>query len=650
MKTVDFGGNNPCGLCVDETSLPKSIAEGLKRIAATAPECFGSGKEAIRLEFVAEAGKDGSFGWERNGQGAIVIRFTRPSQAFRLVGILMGHVRSGIAPQQSHTEQTPLDSLGLMLDVSRNGVMRIDVLEGLLQRLALMGLNRVMVYAEDTYEVPGEPFFGYGRGGYSQADLKQIDDIGHLYGIEIVPCIQTLGHLEQVLKWPVYSHLSDTHKVILADDADANAFIEKMLAAASAPVRSKRIHIGMDEAFGVGSGRYRLRNGLKPPFEVLTSHLGTVTEMCVRMGLEPMIWSDMFFRLGSKEAGYYDKDSVITEETISHIPEAVDLVYWDYYHHDKAFYDEWIARHRQMGKDPIFAPGILSWNRFWANLPHSFSTLRAGMSSARENGLKEALLTAWGDDGMECDIFSILPGIQFFAELAYAQNAELAEQNVELHFRGSCNGSAAAWYGASRLDCLPAYGEASRVYSNSSKWMLWHDLLLGLHESLIPDEATPHYEALAASLAQLVAEAKDADARLDFPAAIADALALKVRLHKTLRPAYLEGNRQVVSQILNQDLPELQKRVRKLWKLHAARWHSLYRPQGWEVLDQRYGGLLARLETASGKLRAWLDGELPTIAELDVERHAMWDATKQMELRASINHRTATTPTLTFGS
>ena len=92
-----------------------------------------------------------------------------------------------------------------MFDVSRNAVLRPDALRGFLRRMALMGLDVGMMYTEDTYEVPGEPYFGYMRGRYSIEELRALDDYAAILGIELVPCIQTLGHLNRVL------HLSLIH-------------------------------------------------------------------------------------------------------------------------------------------------------------------------------------------------------------------------------------------------------------------------------------------------------------------------------------------------------------------------------------------------------------------------------------------------------
>ncbi len=85
----------------------------------------------------------------------------------------------------------------------------------LLRTLALLGYNMLQLYTEDTYEIDGEPFFGYMRGGYSHAELREIDDYAHQFGIEVVPCIQTLGHLGQMLQWPRYLGLRDTAEVLL---------------------------------------------------------------------------------------------------------------------------------------------------------------------------------------------------------------------------------------------------------------------------------------------------------------------------------------------------------------------------------------------------------------------------------------------------
>ena len=56
------------------------------------------------------------------------------------------------------------DSLGVMLDCSRNAVMTVDELKRYITVLNKMGYNQFQLYTENTYEIEGEPYFGYHRG------------------------------------------------------------------------------------------------------------------------------------------------------------------------------------------------------------------------------------------------------------------------------------------------------------------------------------------------------------------------------------------------------------------------------------------------------------------------------------------------------
>jgi len=79
--------------------------------------------------------------------------------------------------------------------------MTVEHFKGGLRQRALLGYNMAMLYTEETYELPGEEYFGYLRGRYSADELKEIDRYAGSLNIEMVGCIQTLGHLGHLLKW-----------------------------------------------------------------------------------------------------------------------------------------------------------------------------------------------------------------------------------------------------------------------------------------------------------------------------------------------------------------------------------------------------------------------------------------------------------------
>ena len=150
--------------------------------------------------------------------------------------------------------ETPLFATnGAMVDMSRNAVMNVKTVKEMLRRMALMGLNTYMLYTEDSFDLPTRPHFGYMRPRYTEQQLRELDDYADMFGIEMIPCIQTLAHLQEVLKWNgVYGGISDYEACLLVNEEKTYEFIRRVITSATRPFRTKRVHIGMDEAFMLG--------------------------------------------------------------------------------------------------------------------------------------------------------------------------------------------------------------------------------------------------------------------------------------------------------------------------------------------------------------------------------------------------------------
>jgi len=582
---------------------PADLRDGLAAVMADFPQRFNG---VVPVNFVADPTVKGQ---RVTVAGGATVVYGRTVDAFRALGRLLGMERA-----ESFAETAHFDTVGVMFDCSRNAVLNMDGAKNLLRRCALMGINAVMLYTEDTYEVPGEPFFGYMRGRYTHDELKELDDYAAALGVEMIPCIQTLGHLEQILQWPAYEDMRDVPGVLIAEEERTYALVEKMIAAASSPVRSKRIHIGMDEAHGVGTGRYKERHGEKAPFDVLNAHLDRVLQICQAKDLRPMIWSDMYFRLGSKTGDYYDKETVIPQWAIDRIPKGVDLVYWDYYHADVDFYLDWIDRHRALGSEPVFAGGVWTWGRFWAKLPYAFTMTHASMTAARQKGIKDVFTTVWGDDGNEVDNFSCLPALQLFAEYAYADQVDMAQ--VARNFAGSCGADFDAYVNASKIDYFAFQNDGTESYSAHSKWLLYEDVLLGIADPMIEGLDLKDYYSKLADELQVTADKGGLNARVQFPALIARALSLKTHLRRELQAAYLAGNMAALKDLADGEVAELRRVVDELWRCHRAMWLATYKPFGLEVIEQRYGGIRTRLESLAMRLNSYLSGEIADIPEL----------------------------------
>ncbi len=614
-------------------SVPEELKKALKLIEEDFP--IGEAHKPLGIE-VAFTLSGGGPGFKYNN-GKAAVSGSTICQVLRALASLRGFAIQGNIPAE-FSEDSQFQTLGLMLDVSRNSVFTVDTVKFLLRRMALMGMNTLMLYTEDTYEVPGQPFIGYMRGRYTQAELKKLDDYADALGIEMFPCIQALGHMGQALRWPAFDGLRDTSDILLAEEPKTYQLLRQMIEAACAPYRSKRIHIGMDEAHGLGEGTYRKLHGQVPRFDIMNKHLAKVVEITDDLGLHPMIWSDMYFRLGSKTNDYYDKEAVIPPDVAKKIPPQAQLIYWDYYHFDENFYLDWIDRHRAMGCEPIFAGGLWTWTVFWLNFARTKVCTDAAMSACKKRGVKEAITTAWGDDGNEVDMLSMLPGLQYFAEHGY--NRIVSDEVLGRNFLGNLGDSIDDWNLGTLLDDTPGtltigeyhkmYGvelaecvdsDAKWVVSNPSKYLLWEDPLLGLFDEDVKNiPFAEHYKKLSKDLKKALGRVKLGRPHLEFAKALADVMEVKSQLGRDIVRAYKTNDNDALTYICEKQLPKTIRKTEAMLVAHRKLWFSVSKPEGWEVIDTRYGALLARLRSAKIRLSDYLDGRISTISELEEDR------------------------------
>lgn len=352
-------------------------------------------------------------------------------------------------------ETRQLEKSGAMFDCSRNAVLTVDAVKYFLRQMAVMGLNTLLLYTEDTYEVEGEPYFGYLRGRYSIAQLREIDDYAAALGVEFIPCIQTLAHMEQFLKWNAATPYRDTDEVLMVGQEETYALLERMLRSVSSAVRTRRIHIGMDEAHTLGLGRHLDKYGYHTRFELMQAHIGRVKAITDSLGLQPMMWGDMVFRMYVDGGGYYDPDVQLPDEARHLVPEGIDLIYWDYYHQEEAFYHTYIGWHKKLGHLPVFGGGICTWTGAMVqNYNHTVKATEAAMRACKAEGVQEAFACIWNDNGGECMYLSVLPGLVRYAEHMYQAAPDAAHMAERIRmFTGL---EETAWASLCRLDCLDA--------------------------------------------------------------------------------------------------------------------------------------------------------------------------------------------------
>lgn len=549
-----------------------------------------------------------------------VLKCPQKIHFFRALGILVEALRE--SDEFEIVEEPQFTMNGVMFDVSQgNAVINVEYVKRILVKMALMGLNMLMLYSEDSYEVKEEPYFGYMRGKYSQDELKELDEYAFFLGIEIIPCIQTLAHLIDVLKWYCYEDIKEDDDTLLVGCDRAYEFIENIIAAAAAPFRTKRIHIGMDEAWKLGQGNYLLKYGYRRKLDIMTEHLEKVLQITSKYKLEPMIWGDMFFRAAASETGnYYDRETVIPPEIIERVPKNVQLVYWDYNHHSEEPYMELIKKHRELGSDTVFAGGIWGWNGFGVDYDKTFITTNPALNACKKAGVKEVFATIWGDGGTECNVFTHLLGMQLFAEHGYARELDTDKLKKRFKFCTGCDFD--DYYNVTYIDKLQGMEPVEGYcYVNPSKYLLWQDLLAGLFDKDIDGmELNGHYMEMREKMEAAIPRNGEFGFVFEFLGKLCSVLEMKAEIGLKLTRAYSEKDMDTLKYFADTELATLYGRVESLRVINRDLWMQINKPLGWEILDIRYGGLLARIDTTKARISSYLEGKISNVEELEQER------------------------------
>src|SRR5699024_297448 len=100
------------------------------------------------------------------------------------------------------------------------------------------------------------------------------------------------------------------------------------MSSVSSCYRSKRIHIGKDEAEETGGGRFLIMHGHKDRFTLMANHLKRVLSITSTLGLDAVMRSDMFLKLASDTVDNYSKKTEIPDYIVENTPNDVQLMYW----------------------------------------------------------------------------------------------------------------------------------------------------------------------------------------------------------------------------------------------------------------------------------------------------------------------------------
>ncbi|NXL42558.1 HEXDC Hexosaminidase, partial [Podilymbus podiceps] len=183
---------------------------------------------------------------------------------------------------------------------------RVSYLEQVFPLLSQLGANGVLIEYEDMFPFKGELEILKSPYAYSEEDIEQIQQLAELHKLEVVPLVQTFGHVEFILKHEKYQHLREVERFPNSFNPhvpDTLALLKSILSQViEKHRRSTWIHIGADEVFHLGEGMDSKNWMSHNKADVGTMYLKHIKEVLGFIatqywGLRALMWDDMLRKI-----------------------------------------------------------------------------------------------------------------------------------------------------------------------------------------------------------------------------------------------------------------------------------------------------------------------------------------------------------------
>ncbi|XP_066496782.1 hexosaminidase D-like isoform X1 [Tiliqua scincoides] len=183
---------------------------------------------------------------------------------------------------------------------------KVSYLEQVFPLFSKLGANGVLIEYEDMFPFTGELEILKSPNAYSEEDIDKIQELAELNNLEVVPLVQTFGHVEFILKHDKYRHLREVERFPNSFNPhlpETVALLKSLLTQVlDKHRRSSWVHIGADEVFHLGEGldskNWMSRNG-GDVGKMYLSHIREVVNFVASRagGQQVLLWDDMLRKI-----------------------------------------------------------------------------------------------------------------------------------------------------------------------------------------------------------------------------------------------------------------------------------------------------------------------------------------------------------------
>ncbi|NXD66907.1 HEXDC Hexosaminidase, partial [Eolophus roseicapillus] len=211
---------------------------------------------------------------------------------------------------------------------------RVSYLEQVFPLLSQLGANGILIEYEDMFPFKGELEVLKSPYAYSEEDIERIQQLAELHKLEVVPLVQTFGHVEFILKHEKYQRLREVERFPNSFNPhipDTLALLKSILSQViEKHKRSTWIHIGADEVFHLGEGMDSKNWMSRNKGDTGTMYLNHIKEVLGFIttqywGLRALMWDDMLRKIS---VGALQGERTGIKQLVAHELGCLGMVSW----------------------------------------------------------------------------------------------------------------------------------------------------------------------------------------------------------------------------------------------------------------------------------------------------------------------------------
>ena len=227
-------------------------------------------------------------------------------------------------------------------------------------------------------------------------------------------------------------------------------------------------------------------------------------------------------------------------------------------------------------------------------------------------------MTGWGDNGGEASQFSSFASVLYFAERCYKNSADVTDTWLNRRAWECMSISFDDLMAFDLPDSLPEVSvNVIDTPKSPAKTLFYNDLLERfVDRHMNRDNVTKEYTNRSEKLMQL---SKDPNWGYAFEtlAKLCYAISLKAEMGWRLYEAYHADDKKTLKRIATEEIPLLSKALKSFLETYRRQWYQENKTFGFIQQEIRIGGQITRVESVGLRIRAYVDGEVQNIEELE---------------------------------